>query len=40
MEVSVPAQRSVVDTDGRWCTWMYETGNETALGRSLKVTHC
>jgi hypothetical protein len=29
MEVSLPAQLSVVDADGRRCTWVYETANET-----------
>ncbi len=27
--VYVPAQRLAVHADGRWCTWMYETRNET-----------
>src|SRR5262249_25610574 len=29
-EVSLAAQGCVVDADGRRCTWMYETRNETA----------
>jgi hypothetical protein len=28
--VSLPAQRPAVHADGRRCTWMYETRNETA----------
>lgn len=29
MEVCLPAQRSSIHADGRVCTWMYETRNET-----------
>ena len=29
MEVSLTAQRPAVHADGRRCTWMYETRNET-----------
>jgi Uracil DNA glycosylase superfamily len=29
MMVHVPAQRPAVHVDGGWCTWMYETRNET-----------
>jgi hypothetical protein len=37
MEVCLPAQERDVDADGRRCTWMYETRNETALGATLSV---
>jgi hypothetical protein len=30
MMVYLPAQRAAVHADGRRCTWMYETKNETA----------
>jgi hypothetical protein len=29
MVVCLPAQRAAVHADGPWCTWMYETRNET-----------
>jgi hypothetical protein len=29
MVVFLPAQRRAVHVDGCWCTWMYETRNET-----------
>jgi hypothetical protein len=32
MEVYQAAQQSVIHADGRWCTWMYETRNETIPG--------
>jgi hypothetical protein len=43
--VSLPVQRAAVHADGRWCTWMYETRNETEptfsggiqMGRCLEV---
>jgi hypothetical protein len=31
MEVSLAAHGRVADADGRWCTWMYETRNETGM---------
>lgn len=35
MMVSLPAQRPAAHADGRRCTWMYETRNETVVQPGL-----
>jgi hypothetical protein len=41
MMVFLPAQRPAVYVDGRWCTWMYETRNETiAAPAALRLAAC
>ena len=40
MEVSLPADRAALHADGRWCTWMYETRNETTQADHLLPRSC
>jgi hypothetical protein len=38
--VSLPAQRPAMHANGRRCTWMYETRNETVETCSPVLTSC
>jgi hypothetical protein len=38
MEVYSPAQRPAVHADGRWCTWVYETRNETDFEAAVSAS--